>query len=41
VTGKRARAKASVTAGAARSHRAELDEDANDIDTTDWFNRQG
>jgi hypothetical protein len=40
-TGKRARAKAPVTAGAARAHRAELDEDAGDIDTTDWFNRQG
>ncbi len=40
-TGKRARAKAPVTAGAARERRAELDEDAGAIDTTDWFNRQG
>ena len=41
VTGKRARAKAPVTAGAARAHRAELDEESGEIDTTDWFNRQG
>ncbi len=40
-TGKRARVKAPVTAGTARAHRAELDEDASEIDTTDWFNRQG
>jgi hypothetical protein len=41
-TGKRARAKVPVTAaGAARERRAELDEDAAAIDTTDWFNRQG
>jgi hypothetical protein len=40
-TGKSARAKAPVTAGAARAHRAELDEASGDIDTTDWFNRQG
>jgi hypothetical protein len=38
-TGKRARAKAPVTAGAAREARAELDEDAPGIDTTDWFNQ--
>ena len=41
VTGKRARAKAPVTAGTARAHRAELDEESGEIDTTDWFNRQG
>ena len=35
----RARAKAPVTAGAARAHRAELDEDAGEIDTVDWFNQ--
>ena len=40
-TGKRARAKAPVTAGAAREHRAEIDEEAGEIDTVDWFNRQG
>jgi LeuA allosteric (dimerisation) domain len=40
-TGKRARAKAPVTAGAARERRAELDEESSEIDTTDWFNRQG
>ena len=40
-TGKRARAKAPVTAGAARAGRAELDEESGEIDTTDWFNRQG
>jgi hypothetical protein len=40
-TGKRARAKAPVTAGAARERRAELDEGSGEIDTTDWFNRQG
>ena len=42
VTGKRARAKEPVTAaGTARERRAELDEEAGAIDTTDWFNRQG
>ena len=41
VTGKRARAKTPVSAGDAREQRAELDETAADIDTTDWFNRQG
>ena len=41
VTGKRARAKAPVTAGTARERRAELDEESGEIDTTDWFNRQG
>ena len=40
-TGKRARAKAPVSAGAARERRAKLDTDAGEIDTTDWFNRQG
>jgi hypothetical protein len=40
-TGKRARAKAPVTAGVARERRAELDEEAGTIDTTDWFNQQG
>ena len=39
VTGKRARAKAPVTAGAARERRAELDEESGEIDTTDWFNQ--
>ena len=28
-------------AGEARARRAELDEAAGEIDTTDWFNRQG
>jgi hypothetical protein len=41
VTGKRARAKAPVTPGVARERRAELDEEAGTIDTTDWFNQQG
>jgi hypothetical protein len=42
VTGKRARAKVPVSAaGAARERRAELDETAAGIDTTDWFNEQG
>lgn len=42
VTGKRARAKVpAAAAGVARERRAELDEDAGAIDTTDWFNRQG
>ena len=40
-TGKRAHAKAPVTAGAARERRAELDEESGEIDTTDWFNQQG
>ena len=39
VTGKRARRKSAVTAGAARERRAELDEDAGKIDTVDWFNQ--
>jgi hypothetical protein len=30
-----------VSAGAARERRAKLDTDAGEIDTTDWFNRQG
>jgi hypothetical protein len=30
-----------VSAGDARERRAEFDEDAGRIDTTDWFNRQG
>jgi hypothetical protein len=38
-TGKRARRKSAVTAGAAREQRAELDEDAGKIDTVDWFNQ--
>jgi len=40
-TGKRARRKAAVSAGDARDQRAELDEEATEIDTVDWFNRQG
>ena len=32
---------APVPAGEARARRAELDEAAGEIDTTDWFNRQG
>src|SRR6476619_2607526 len=40
-TGTRARRTATVTAGTARERRAELDDDAPGIDTTDWFNRQG
>lgn len=40
-TGTRARHKAPVAAGTAREQRAEIDEDAGRIDTTDWFNRQG
>jgi hypothetical protein len=35
------RATAPVPAGEARARRAELDEAAGEIDTTDWFNRQG
>lgn len=38
-TGKRARRKSPVTAGAAREQRAELDREASDIDTVDWFNQ--
>jgi len=40
-TGKRARRKAPVAAGDARDRRAELDDEAETIDTTDWFNQQG
>ncbi len=40
-TGKQARRKTPVTASAAREQRAELDEDAEGIDTVDWFNQQG
>ena len=40
-TGTRARHKAPVAAVDARKRRAEIDEDAGLIDTTDWFNRQG
>jgi hypothetical protein len=40
-SGSRARKKDPVAAGAARDRRAELDEDAGAIDTTDWFNEQG
>jgi hypothetical protein len=40
-TGKRARRKVPVAAGEARDRRAELDDDAETIDTTDWFNQQG
>jgi hypothetical protein len=40
-TGTRARHKAPLAAGDARERRAEIDEDAGQIDTTDWFNRQG
>jgi hypothetical protein len=38
-TAKRARRKASVAPAEARRRRAELDEDAGEIDTTDWFNQ--
>jgi hypothetical protein len=38
-TGTRARRKDPVAAGAAREQRAELDADAPEIDTLDWFNR--
>lgn len=38
-TGRRARRKTASTAGAAREQRAELDRDAADIDTVDWFNQ--
>ena len=40
-TGTRARHKAPLAPGDARERRAEIDEDAGRIDTTDWFNRQG
>ncbi len=30
-----------MTAGAAGEQRAELDEDAEGIDTVDWFSQQG
>ena len=40
-TGTRATKPAPVPADTARARRAELDEDAGEIDTTDWFNRQG
>jgi LeuA allosteric (dimerisation) domain len=39
VTGTRARRKSPVSAGTARERRAELDEEAGDIDTVDWFNQ--
>jgi hypothetical protein len=38
-TGTRARRKSPVSAGTARERRAELDEDAGEIDTVDWFNQ--
>ena len=38
-TGTRARKPAPVAAGEARARRAELDEAAGEIDTTDWFNQ--
>ena len=38
-TGTRARRKDPVTAGVARERRAELDEEAGEIDTVDWFNQ--
>lgn len=38
-TGKRARRKSTVTAGAARERRAELDEDAGAIDAVPWFDQ--
>jgi 2-isopropylmalate synthase len=38
-TGTRARKRTPVPAGEARARRAELDEDAGTIDTTDWFNQ--
>ena len=40
-SGTRARKKDPVAAGVARDRRAEIDEDAGAIDTTDWFNEQG
>lgn len=38
-TGTRARRKAPVSAGVARERRAELDEEAGQIDAVDWFNQ--
>ena len=38
-TGTRARPKSPVSAGVARERRAELDEEAGEIDTVDWFNQ--
>jgi hypothetical protein len=38
-TGKQARRKSAVSLGTARERRAELDEDAGEIDTVDWFNQ--
>jgi hypothetical protein len=38
-TGKRARKTTPVAAGVARERRAELDEEAGEIDTVDWFNQ--
>jgi LeuA allosteric (dimerisation) domain len=38
-TGTRARKRTPVAAGEARARRAELDEAAGEIDTTDWFNQ--
>lgn len=38
-TGTRARKRTPVPAGEARARRAKLDEDAGEIDTTDWFNQ--
>ncbi len=38
-TGKRARRKSAVSPGTARERRAELDEEAGEIDTVDWFNQ--
>lgn len=38
-TGRRARRKTPVAAGEARERRAELDEEAGQIDTVDWFNQ--
>lgn len=38
-TGTGARKKAPVAAGVARERRADLDEDAGEIDTLDWFNQ--
>src|SRR6188472_2981218 len=38
-TGTRAHKKSEVSVGAAREQRAELDEDAGEIDTVDWFNQ--
>ena len=39
VSGSRAHKKTPVAAGDARERRAELDEDAGEIDTVDWFNQ--